>query len=231
VSVQGIFYREVLFLTGINIYNCDIDITVVLIYHMITGVMYESFFTYLKKFSSEPLTEEEKEIFTRGFMPFKLRKRQYFLQAGDECRNFAFITKGAMKRYSVDSKGVEHIDMLAVEDWWMGDRESFVMSTPSIYYIDACEDTEMLLISRVDSLEFRTMPIWCEMVRQLDQNNNVASQNRIMASISLSAENRYLDFVAHYPKFEARFPQHLIASYLGITKDTLSRIKRKILSR
>lgn len=193
--------------------------------------MHESFFKYLKKFSSDPLTEQEMAIFKRGFIPFKLRKRQYFLQAGDKCKNFAFITKGAMRRYTVDDKGIEHTDMLAIEDWWMGDRESFVMSTPSIYHIDACEDTEMLIINRTESLEFRIIPIWCEMLRQLDQNNNVASQNRITASISLSAENRYLDFVARYPKFETRFPQHLIASYLGITKDTLSRIKRKILSR
>ncbi|AZA85492.1 Crp/Fnr family transcriptional regulator [Chryseobacterium shandongense] len=191
--------------------------------------MYESFFNYLKKFSSEPLTEDDKVIFARGFKAYKLRKRQYFLQAGDVCANFAFITRGAMRRYTVDDRSTEHIDMLAVEDWWMGDRESFAVGTPSIYHIDACEDTEMLLLSRSESIKFRSIPVWCEMLYQLDLNNNIASQQRIVASVSLSAENRYLDFITRYPEFESRFPQHLIASYLGITKDTLSRIKRKIL--
>lgn len=191
--------------------------------------MHESFFDYLKKFNSDPLTEEEKAVFKSVLIPSRLRKRQYFLQAGDECKNFAFIIKGAMRRYTVDEKGVEHIDMLAIEDWWMGDRESYALSTPSIYNIEAFEATEMLTLNRPDSLILRAIPAWCEMLHQLDENNNVANQKRIASSISLSAEKRYIDYAARYPKFILRFPQHFIASYLGITKDTLSRIKRNLL--
>src|SRR5215217_4392736 len=102
--------------------------------------MYDVFFNYLEKFSSKPVSEDEKVLLKRALIPSKLRKRQYFLQAGDQCKHFAFIVKGAMRQYSVDDKGTEHIVRLGVEDWWMGDRESWVMVSPSIYNIDAWED-------------------------------------------------------------------------------------------
>jgi CRP-like cAMP-binding protein len=193
--------------------------------------MHDAFFNYLKKFSSEPLSEDEKTLFRQAFSPLKLRKKQYFLQAGNQCRNFAFITKGAMRQYTVDDKGAEHIARLGIENWWMGDRESFTLFTPSIYHIDAWEDTEMLIINRVDSLELRKVRAFSEMVSQLNDKNNMANQRRITSSISSSAEKRYTDFVSCYPELVARFPQHVIASYLGITKDTLSRIKHNLLKK
>jgi len=194
--------------------------------------MHEAFFDYLKKYSAEPLSEDEKALIKKAMVPFKLRKRQYFLQEGDRCRQFAFIVKGAMRQYTVDDKGVEHIVRLGIEHWWMGDRESWLMLTPSIYNIDAWEDTQMLLITRPDSLELiKKVPAFCEMIRELDDRNNIANQKRITSSISATAEKRYTDFVACYPDLLERFPQHVIASYLGITKDTLSRVKRKRLQK
>ncbi len=193
--------------------------------------MYDSFFEYLKKFSPDPLSEDEKELFKQAFSPFKLRKRQYFLQAGNQCKHFAFITKGAMRQYTVDDKGTEHIARLGIENWWMGDRESFIMFTPSAYNIDAWEDTEMLIISRPAVLELKKIPAFAEMMHTLDERNNIANQRRITSSISSSAEKRYTDFVECNPELLMRFPQHVIASYLGISKDTLSRVKRQLLQK
>ena len=194
--------------------------------------MHEAFFTYLKKFSPAPLTEQERALFKEVFIPFKLRKRQYLLQEGDHCKNFAFIVKGAMRQYMVNEKGIEHIVRLGVEDWWMGDRESWVMHTPSIYNIDAWENTEMLLISRANALELlKQVPAFMELTRQLDERNNIANQRRLTSSISGDAEKRYTDFMACYPELSGRFPQHIIASYLGITKDTLSRVKRQLMQK
>ena len=137
-----------------------------------------------------------------------------------------------MRQYTVDDKGVEHIVRLGVEGWWMGDRESWVMATPSLYNIDAWEDTEMLLINRENALELiKNVPAFCEMTRQLDERNNIANQRRLTSSISAAAEKRYSDFILCYPELRERFPQHIIASYLGITKDTLSRIKRQLLQK
>jgi CRP-like cAMP-binding protein len=193
-------------------------------------IMVEAFFDYLKKFSSAPLSEAEKVLFRQAFVPSKLRKRQYLLQAGEQCKNFAFIVKGSMRQYTVDDKGAEHIVRLGVEGWWMGDRESWIMDTPSLYNIDAWEDTQMLLITRKSTLELlKSIPAFSEMIRQLDDNNNIANQRRLTSYISATAEKRYADFVDCYPELQQRFPQHIIASYLGITKDTLSRVKRQLL--
>ncbi|WP_215235857.1 Crp/Fnr family transcriptional regulator [Dyadobacter linearis] len=192
--------------------------------------MYDAFFNYLEKFSSEPVSEDDKVLLKKALVPAKLRKRQYFLQAGDQCKHFAFIVKGAMRQYSVDDKGSEHIIRLGVEDWWMGDRESWVMLSPSIYNIDAWEDTEMLLINRANTLELiKTIHPFCEMIQQLDEKNNIANQRRLTSSISSTAQKRYTEFVDCYPELTQRFPQHIIASYLGITKDTLSRVRRQLL--
>lgn len=193
--------------------------------------MHDLFFDYLKKFSSEPITEEEKVMFIKAFIPFKLRKRQYFLQAGNQCKHFAFITKGAMRQYTVDDKGTEHIARLGIENWWMGDRESFIMSKPSTYHIDTWEDTEMLIISRPDTLLLKNIPAFSAMTNQLDDRNNMANQRRITSFISYSAEKRYTDLLSCYPQLVSRFPQHIIASYLGITKDTLSRVKHQRFSK
>jgi CRP-like cAMP-binding protein len=194
--------------------------------------MYEAFFDYLNKFSSEPLSENEKVLIRQTFTPFKLRKRQYLLQAGDQSKNFAFIVNGAMRQYTVDDRGNEHFVRLGVEGWWMGDRESWVMLSPSLYNIDAWENTEMLLINRTNTFELiKKVPAFCEMIRQLDERNNIANQRRLTSSISATAEKRYTDFIACYPELLERFPQHIIASYLGITKDTLSRVKRQFLQK
>lgn len=189
--------------------------------------MHDTFFNYLKKFSSEPLTDDEKELIRRTFTPFRLRKRQFLLQAGDQCKHFAFIVKGAMRMYAVDDKGVEHIVRLGVEEWWMGDRESFVMHTPSRYHIDAWEHCELLYITKEGTIELQNrVPAFCEMKMQLDERNQMANTRRITSAISSTADKRYTDFLECYPELPQRFPQHIIASYLGINKDTLSRVKR-----
>jgi CRP-like cAMP-binding protein len=190
--------------------------------------MYDAFFDYLKKFSSEPLSDEEKTLIRRTFIPFRLRKRQFLLQAGSRCKYFAFIVKGAMRMYSVDDRGIEHIVRLGIEEWWMGDRESFAEFTPSNYHIDAWEHCELLYITRAGTLELQNkVPAFCEMKMKLDERNMMANNRRLTSTISSLAEKRYTDFVECYPELSKRFPQHIIASYLGINKDTLSRVKRQ----
>src|SRR6266446_10426845 len=103
---------------------------------------------YITAHSSTPLTEGDIEMINSTFIPKKLRKRQYFLQEGEVCKFFAFIVKGAMRQYSVDDKGAEHIIQLAIENWWVGDRESYTMLTPTVYNIDAWENTDVLLITK-----------------------------------------------------------------------------------
>ena len=190
--------------------------------------MHESLIKHINSYSSTPLADSEEELVKNTFVPQKIRKRQYLLREGEVCKYAAFIVKGAMRQYSVDDKGVEHIVRLFIENWWAVDRESFVMLTPSVYNIDAWEDTEVLLVTRADSLDLlNQIPVLAQWTRKLDEHHAFAAQKRLSASISFSAEKRYSDFANTYPEFLQRFPQHMIASYLGITKETLSRIRHQ----
>ena len=190
--------------------------------------MLESLIQYIQHYSSIPLSQAEIETIKNSFIPKKLRKKQYFLQEGEVCKYFAFIVKGAMRQYSVDDKGAEHIVHLSIENWWVGDRESYIMLTPSAYNIDAWEETELLTITRSEQLNLlEKIPSIASMIRHMDERNAIATQRRLNSTISNTADKRYEDFVNYHPEFIQRFPQHLIASYLGITKSSLSRIRNQ----
>lgn len=186
--------------------------------------------TYIDRYTSGTLSDAHFDVVMEAFTPKKLRRRQYLLQAGEVCKYFGFVLKGALRQYSVDEKGLEHIMHFAVENWWVGDRESFVMLTPSRYNIDALEDCELLLTTNAHLTDLiRTVPAIAVMIRELDQRNFIATQKRLYASIGHSAEERYADLVAQHPDYLQRFPQHMIASYLGISPETLSRVRHKVL--
>ena len=190
--------------------------------------MHEPLIKYINSFTITPLTTNEVEVIKNTFVYKKIRKRQYLLQEGEVCKYAAFIVKGAMRQYSVDDKGIEHIIRLSIENWWAVDRESYMMLTPSSYNIDAWEDTDALLITKADSLNnLNNISAFGEMYRMLDQRHAFASQKRLNAAISMTAEQRYSNLINTYPEFLQRFPQLLIASYLGITKETLSRIRNQ----
>lgn len=193
--------------------------------------MYELLFKYISSYATSPLSGEDADLIKSVFIPKKLRKKQYLLQEGEVCKYMAFIVKGAMRQYSIDDKGVEHIVHLSIENWWAGDRESYIMLTPSDYNIDAWEDCEVLLITRADMNLLNHIPAMSELTRKLDERHSIANQRRLNASISLPAEKRYADFANRYPALLQRFPQHIIASYLGITKETLSRIRRQAMKK
>ncbi len=190
--------------------------------------MHNTLFAYINRHISSPLTSEEEALVVTAYKPKKIRKKQYFLQEGDVCKYAGFIVKGAMRQYSVDDKGAEHIVHLYIENYWANDRESFTMLTPSKYNIDAWEDTELLIITRAEMLDLlEKIPALLEMIRLMDERNAIANQRRLNSTLSNTAENRYKEFVINHPQFIHRFPQHLIASSLGITKETLSRIRKQ----
>jgi CRP-like cAMP-binding protein len=199
-----------------------------LLQHFVYLSVLEHLRNYITRYSITPVTDQQFEIISACFQPRSFRKRQYFLQEGEVCKYFGFILKGAMRQYSVDEKGAEHIVRLSVENWWVGDRESWVMLTPSIYNIDAWEDTELLLITKADTVRLvQEIPAMNEMVHKMDEMHSIAAQKRANASLSLPADKRYTNFANNYPELVQRFPQHIIASYLGIAKETLSRVRNK----
>lgn len=172
------------------------------------------------------LTEGEKDFFTSLLKAKKLRKKNYLLQEGEVGRFQYFINKGCLRTYTIDEKGQEYIIQFAIEDWWTGDMYSFLTQTPAKLNIEAIEDSELLCIDN-PSLEilYRKVPKFERFFRLLLQNAFIANQSRIIESMSLTADERYCKFIERYPAMDQRLPLKHIASYLGITPESLSRIR------
>jgi CRP-like cAMP-binding protein len=190
----------------------------------------EVFKTYLQEKGTYTAEELEKVLTTAVIK--RIRKRQYLTQEGDVAKNYAFITKGCFRTYTIDKKGDEHILQFAIENWWIGDRESIQTGQPSVYNIDAIEDSEVVLISKekYDWLLIE-VPAFKDMVNAIIQRSYMVAQQRIHTFISLTAEEKYLNFLEKSPHLTTRVPQSMIASYLGITAETLSRVRKQIVRR
>ena len=172
------------------------------------------------------LTPEDCAVIQSLFVYRKFRKRQYIQQEGDVTRFETFVVKGITRTYEVDDNGQEHVVQFGVEDWWVGDLYSFLTETPTTYNIDCLEDTEALQITKQDlELLYERVPKMERHFRILVQNAFIASTRRLSSSLSKSATERYDEFIRRYPKIEQRVPNHQIASYLGITPQSLSRIR------
>jgi CRP-like cAMP-binding protein len=175
------------------------------------------------------LDEEELNLF-HGVLKFKtVKKKTFLLQKGEVCNFEAFVVKGCLKSYYLDEKGAEVILMFAVEDWWVSDIASFTDQMPATTFIEALEDTELILIMHKDKeMLYERVPKLERMFRMMFQRAYVGLQNRFFATIARPAEERYLDFIKRYPSIPQRVPQHQIAAYLGISPEFLSKIRARM---
>jgi CRP-like cAMP-binding protein len=187
---------------------------------------------YKKISTLTSITEEEFNYCKTLFLPKKLRKRQYLLQEGDICRYQAFVEKGILRSYTIDEKGNEHILQFGSEGWWIADLSSYLTNEPSFLNIDAIADAELLLISKPSwELAMQKIPLLEHYFRVIIQNHLVATQRRLLQSLAESAEEKYIRFTNTFPECVQRVPQHMIASYLGISRETVSRIRNQMLTR
>jgi len=187
-------------------------------------IMFDTFRKYLQ--DKIGLTDRDYDLIESVSLFKKFRKRQYLLQAGDVCRFNAFVLKGFLRLYYLDDKGHEHIMQFAPENYWTGDRESMDSGLPSKYDIDAIEDSEILLLKKEDfDMLRKTVPAFNEFVNDTLKKNVVVLQERIHASISLSADEKYNNFILKFPSISNRVPLHMVASYLGVSAETLSRVR------
>lgn len=190
--------------------------------------LYEQLF---RNFSDHHISfsPEEKIAIQSLFTHKKFRRNQYILQQGDIARHETFICKGLTRTYEVDEKGQEHVLFFGPENWWVGDLYSFLCDVPSQYNVDCLEETEVLQISKPDlDLLYTQAPGMNEYFRILFQNAYISFAQRTSSSLSKPAKERYLEFNKKYPHIEARVPDHQIASFLGITPQSLSRIRRQL---
>jgi CRP-like cAMP-binding protein len=178
------------------------------------------------------INDEDFNQLKTSFIPKKLRKRQYLLQEGDTCKYQAFVEKGLLRSYTVDEKGSEHILQFASEGWWVADLSSYLSEEPSFLNIEALEDAELLLINKTDwEASMKKIPGLEHYFRIILQNHLIATQKRLLQSLAETAEEKYNRFLKTYPECVQRMPQHMIASYLGVTRETLSRVRKQALER
>jgi CRP-like cAMP-binding protein len=177
------------------------------------------------------LSKEEETVLLSKISYRKYLKGQYVVQQGDVCKYSGFVISGCTRTFYVNTDGIEHIVMFSAENWWASEIGSFVSQTPSDYNVQCIEDTELLQLSYNDQEElFIEIPKLERFFRLVLEKAFVASQKRIVNSFSLTAKEQYLQFKTVYPEMEQRIPQYMVASYLGITKEFLSRIKSQLIS-
>jgi CRP-like cAMP-binding protein len=175
-----------------------------------------------------PLTAKEKEELSTRFSERKIKRRGFVLQAGDVCRHFTFVVTGCLKMYAVDAAGKEHNLQFVAENDWITDMASFYAEKPGKVYIEAVEPTTVLQIKHEDLIFlYFNYHKFDRNFRIIIEQKYIALQNRLLLNISATAEERYLYFMEQYPHLANRLPNTQIASYIGITPEFLSKIRKE----
>jgi CRP-like cAMP-binding protein len=192
--------------------------------------MVEVLLAYFKR--NFVLTAEDIALIKSLFIPKEIKKGEFMLREGEIPKYGAFVCKGFLRSYFIDNKGKEHIIQFAPENWWISAKPDGSQQTPSSVFIDAIEDSEVLLIDRAGHITMmEKIPGYAALFLSGIQKRGEAKEKRIVHSLAATAEERYSDFLRTYPNIVQRVPQHMLASYLGITPETVSRIRRKAMSK
>ncbi|MEP1033055.1 Crp/Fnr family transcriptional regulator [Ekhidna sp.] len=176
-----------------------------------------------------PLSEKEVEVVCDAFKRRHLKKKELLFQKGDPSSHMRFISDGCMKLYSVDGDGQEHILQFGISGWWINDLYAFLTETPATLFMQAITESTVFQVHR-DRLNqlYDEVPMMDRFFRIKTQNGYVALQERTIRTMSDPAEQRYREFVNRYREMEQQIPQYMIASYLGITPEHLSTIRKKM---
>jgi CRP-like cAMP-binding protein len=175
------------------------------------------------------LSDAEMESFCDLFQHKTIKKKSFLLREGEVCKFEGFVVKGLFRVYHIDKNGFEQILYFAMEDWWITDIDSFTNGLPSQLYIEALEDSEVLLISKKDKeFAYINLPKIEKLFRVMTQKTHVALQRRMIDNLGKTADQLYLDFIEKYPGLYQRLSNLQIAAYLGISHEFLSKIRRKI---
>jgi CRP-like cAMP-binding protein len=189
--------------------------------------MNEAFATYLR--SQLALSEQELKQLSPLIRPKHIAKGDVLLRVGEICPYTCFVVKGCLRSFVIDEKGKEHIIQFAPENWWISEQISLLRQEPAMYAIDAVEDTDYLALDRQFFPEFiRLVPKAAEFSSRLQLNSLRSFQKRLVSHLSATGEQRYLSFIKTYPSLALRLPQKMIASYLGVAPESLSRIRKSL---
>lgn len=188
--------------------------------------MYQELLDHIKKYVQ--LDPRQQQQFCEKLECIKLKKKEFLLEPGKLCKGNYFIVKGCVRQFLINQKLNEQIIHFGIEHWWIADQDSLLNNQPSACYIQAIEETELLLIREKERISlFKEIPPLETYFRIMMQKSFVASQRRIGFIFNLTEEERYRHFSKLYPGFVQRVPQYMLASYLGFTPQFLSRLRAK----
>lgn len=175
------------------------------------------------------ISEEELQKIQKVASLKKLRKWQTLLNDGDVWKKMSFISEGCCRLFRYDSKGVDHTVRFGIQNWWMTDLESFNADRPSLYNIEALAHSSMLIWSKEDWIQLQEeIPVFKQFYEGLVNKAFETTQERVYTLISLNPEEKYLDFQQKYPHVFNKVPLHMVASYLGISRETLNRVRKDL---
>lgn len=178
------------------------------------------------------LSKEEGNYFLSLLQSHVLKQGEFIEKAGKITEDFIYVKSGCLMTYYTNDQTQEHVIQFAMPNWWTGDLNSFTKQVISAYSTRALADSEVLLIKKKDLDDLlERFPVFEKYFRIIFQNSLITHQNRIVQNIAATAEERYLDFQKKYPSLEQYVPLKYIASYLGITPEFLSKIRRRLMER
>lgn len=188
--------------------------------------MYLNFIEHLKKHIL--LTDEDIQVLLTYIKIKSIKKKEFLLKEGQICKGNYFVETGLLRMFYINEKGNEQITQFALENWWLSDYMSLMMQAPSKFYLQAVEDSEIVIVEHQKQEElFERLPQLERYFRIMMQRAYAASQMRVKYFHDLSKEENYRQFVSLFPKFIQRIPQYMLASYLGITPEYLSELRKK----
>ncbi|ATN06448.1 MULTISPECIES: Crp/Fnr family transcriptional regulator [Chryseobacterium] len=178
------------------------------------------------------ISDEKLEKYCNAFTLQEVKKKEFLLKEGSICTYEGFVTKGCFKVFHTDRNADEQILYFGIENWWISDIDSFINNIPSKLNIQALEDSEILIIKKADKEKlYSEMPEIERLMRLKFQMSIIALQRRIIDNLSKSSEERYIEFLQKYPNTVHRLTNIQIAAYLGVTPESLSRVRRKIVGK
>jgi CRP-like cAMP-binding protein len=178
------------------------------------------------------LTDEETAFFSSLLLPQRVRQGEMIEREGEPTRCFIFVNAGCLMTYFTDKDDVDHVIQFATTGWWTGDLHSFTKQIPSIYTTKGLADSEVWLLPKASMEQLlERVPRFERYFRIIFQNSLITQQHRIIQSYSATVDERYLHFREKYPSLEQYVPQKYIASYLGITPEFLSKVRRRLMEK
>jgi len=192
--------------------------------------IFDLFENYIRSHSL--FSDEEIATVKSLAIPKRLKKKQYLLRQGDVCRFHTFICSGCLRSYRIDDSGREHIFSFSTANHWVSDHVSLVAGTPSEEFIEALEDSVIIQLSACSfKTLLRDIPNFAALNTKIITDDYSRSRDRIYTMISHQAEERYRKFIQLFPQLHQRLPVYMIASYLGVSRETLTRIRSNMINR